>query len=481
MLCHLLHNPGQTVAMAARVMLHLEVAFCGGSQFTPELLQHTARPGKQRIENSTRIACLIARSGNTRPALQHCLRLHAPHYTRPANMASLLRRSVSLAPARRAFSTSTPRLASLQWDRNNSELLADTVPEYPYGPPTLYKQSRRGLYGEQRIRFGNNVSVKGKNKSRRSWRPNIVMKRLFSKALNRHVQVRVSSRVLRTMDKLGGLDEYLLGEKETRIRELGESGWWLRWAIMQTSTVKKRFAAERIALGLPADPEELRIEEEDAEAILAASIPDAEIADLTLEQDADPNLEPEPLVSEVLAEDDVFQVEQSKNLPPLRFRVARNKYIMLTEQGWRSLTPSPVTLAKQEKIAKDEIRRGLSELRSELLADKLEQVRTQLKTKEVEYKVVVAADGTETPSTGEKSHNSRLETRTRPMTEEEVESVQAELETMLKRGVKAEIERIVREKYELPIRTLQARQEQRRLRKIERKAEDKIVEEPIAI
>ena len=121
-------------------------------------------------------------------------------------MASVLRRSCSLAPARRAFSTSTPRLASLQWDRNNKEVLADTVPEYPYGAPTLYKQSRYGLYGEQRIRFGNNVSTKGKNKSRRSWRPNILNKRLFSKALNRHVQIRVSSRVLRTIDKLGGLD-----------------------------------------------------------------------------------------------------------------------------------------------------------------------------------------------------------------------------------------------------------------------------------
>ena len=392
-------------------------------------------------------------------------------------MASILRRSCSLAPARRAFSTSTPRLASLQWDRNNSEVLADTVPEYPYGPPTLYKQSRRGLYGEQRIRFGNNVSVKGKNKSRRSWRPNIMMKRLFSKALNRHVQVRVSSRVLRTMDKLGGLDEYLLGEKETRIRELGESGWWLRWAIMQTNTIKKRFAAERRALGLPVDSEELRIEEEDVEAVLAASIPDAEIAELTLEQDADPNLEPEPLVSEVLAEDDVFQVEQSKDLPPLRFRVARNKYIMLTEQGWRSLTPSPVTLTKQERLAKDKIRQGLSEYRTQLLANKLDEVRDQLREKQVQYTVEVAADGSETTSIdGTPQLNSSLETRTRPMTEEEIRSIEAEMDAVLKREVKAQVERLVQEKYELPMRKMQARKERSRLEKLEQKPEDKLVE-----
>jgi ribosomal protein L28 len=347
----------------------------------------------------------------------------------------------------------------------------------PYGPPTLYKQSRRGLYGEQRIRFGNNVSVKGKNKSRRSWRPNIMMKRLFSKALNRHVQVRVSSRVLRTMDKLGGLDEYLLGEKETRIRELGESGWWLRWAIMQTNTVKNRFAAERRALGLPDSPEELRIEEEDAEAVLAASIPDAEIAELTLEQDADPDLEPEPLVSEVLAEDDVFQVEQSKDLPPLRFRVARNKYIMLTEDGWRALTPSPVTLAKQELLAKEKIRQELSEYRIRLLADKLEDVRTELKNKFVKYTVEVAADGSEVKSVGGSSQSgSMLETRTRPMTEEEIASVEAELETMHKRSVKAQIERMVQDKYEYPIRKMQARKERKLLERREGKPEDKLVE-----
>lgn len=254
-------------------------------------------------------------------------------------MASLLRRNCSLAPARRAFSTSTPRLASLQWFRNDPEALADTVPEYPHGPALLYKQSNQGLYGGQRIRFGNNVSVKGKNKSRRSWRPNILNRRLFSKALNRHVQVRVSARVLRTIDKLGGLDEYLLGEKETRIRELGESGWWLRWAIMQTPRIKSRFAAERKALGLPATPEELSIEEEDAEAVLEASTPDAEIAELTLSEEADPNAEPEPLVSPVIAEDDAFQIEQSKDLPPLRFRVGPNKHIELTEQGWRTAKP----------------------------------------------------------------------------------------------------------------------------------------------
>jgi ribosomal protein L28 len=404
-------------------------------------------------------------------------------------MASLLRRSCSLAPARRAFSTSTPRLASLQWDRNNSEVLADTVPEYPYGAPTLYKQSRYGLYGEQRIRFGNNVSTKGKNKSRRSWRPNILNKRLFSKALNRHVQIRVSSRVLRTIDKLGGLDEYLLGEKETRIRELGESGWWLRWAIMQTTTIKKRFAAQRIALGLPADSEELRIEEEDAEAVVAASIPDAEIAELTLAEDADPELEPESFVSEALAEDDVFQVEQSDNLKPLRFRVARNKYIMLTAQGWQSLTPSPAMLAKNEQLKKDKYRQNLAQHRAMLLNAKIEALRKQLSKHKVEYTVEVAADGAETTSDdGSSQPKPSLETRTRLMTEEEIEEVVAEVKPIFKREVKSRIDRLIQEKYENPIRKLQALKDQKRLEKrekrekAEKESEDSLVEaEPVVV
>lgn len=399
-------------------------------------------------------------------------------------MASLLRRSASLAPARRAFSTSTPRLASLQWDRNNRENLADTLPEYPYGAPQLYKQSRSGLYGGQRIRFGNNVSEKGKNKSRRSWRPNILNRRLFSKALNRHVQVRVSARVLRTIDKLGGLDEYLLGEKEARIRELGESGWWLRWAIMQTNTVKNRFAAERIALGLPADVEEMRIEEEDAEAVLAASTPDAEIAELTLEEDADIDLEAEPLVSDTLAEDDVFQIEQSKDLPPLKFRVGRNKYIMLTENGWRSLTPSP---KKQELLAKEKIREKLKSFQEITFNGRMSGINTEMhraarsaiaeevqKRLEARLKASTNADGSSKPSTNKTTrlHPQEYE-RIRADVEESLKSVRADAEGMLKGTMKKELERLVQAEYERPA----LEKEQRRIARAEkRKLEQKLEE-----
>jgi len=63
--------------------------------------------------------------------------------------------------------------------------------------------------------------------------------------------LRITTRVLRTVDKVGGLDEYLLGEKAGRIKELGMGGWKLRWRIMQTEAVKERFRKQRELMGLP--------------------------------------------------------------------------------------------------------------------------------------------------------------------------------------------------------------------------------------
>ncbi|KAH8590314.1 ribosomal L28 family-domain-containing protein [Bisporella sp. PMI_857] len=149
----------------------------------------------------------------------------------------------------RAFSHTTRTLAKSTKQRLLSEHTA--VPTYPYGPSQIYKQSNFGLYGTQKIRFGNMVSEKNEIKTRRFWRPNVHSKRLWSSALNTFVRIRVTTRVLRTIDKVGGLDEYLLGEKRARIRELGMAGWKLRWRIMQTEAVKRRFAAQRVSLGLP--------------------------------------------------------------------------------------------------------------------------------------------------------------------------------------------------------------------------------------
>jgi len=124
------------------------------------------------------------------------------------------------------------------------------LPEYPYGPSRWYKQSNFGLYGGLKISSGNNVSEKTETKTRRKWRPNVQMKRLYSHALDRYVRVKVATRVLRTIDKSGGLDEYLVGEKPARIKELGMKGWALRCKVMETTWWKQRQIQEREQYGL---------------------------------------------------------------------------------------------------------------------------------------------------------------------------------------------------------------------------------------
>jgi large subunit ribosomal protein L28 len=171
----------------------------------------------------------------------------------PRLSTSLLSSTSSLTLSARAFSTSTPCLA-----KSSAKKLAElhaNIPPYPHGASTFYKQSNFGLYGHSKIRFGNMVSHKNEIKTRRHWRPNVHQKRLWSPALGKFLRLRVTTRVLRTIDKCGGLDEYLLGETKGRIKELGMGGWKLRWRLLQTEKVKERFRQQRIALGLPADGE----------------------------------------------------------------------------------------------------------------------------------------------------------------------------------------------------------------------------------
>ncbi|KAI2626883.1 hypothetical protein GGS21DRAFT_529638 [Xylaria nigripes] len=150
------------------------------------------------------------------------------------------------------------------------------LPDYPYGPFYTYKQRNEGLYGNSKIRFGNVVAAKYKNKSRTTWLPNRHTKRLWSPSLNAFIRTRMTASILHTIDRLGGIDEYLLGSKAKRIKELGPAGWALRWKIMQTDAVKARFAAQRAALGLPPKdseptpvlPDELAVEGLNAETVL---------------------------------------------------------------------------------------------------------------------------------------------------------------------------------------------------------------------
>lgn len=58
---------------------------------------------------------------------------------------------------------------------------------------------------------GNNVPFSLK-KTRRRFLPNIQSKRVYVPELDQHVQIRMSTRAMRTMDKKGGLMNYLRDE-----------------------------------------------------------------------------------------------------------------------------------------------------------------------------------------------------------------------------------------------------------------------------
>lgn len=81
----------------------------------------------------------------------------------------------------------------------------------------VMNRARRGLYAGRHIGFGNKVSEDGGNKSRRTWKPNVHYKRLFSHILDGLIRVRVSTHALKCIDKAGGIDEYLLQTPDQKL------------------------------------------------------------------------------------------------------------------------------------------------------------------------------------------------------------------------------------------------------------------------
>ncbi|ORX52014.1 hypothetical protein DM01DRAFT_235485, partial [Hesseltinella vesiculosa] len=79
-----------------------------------------------------------------------------------------------------------------------------------------FKRAQRGLFGGKHIQFGNNNPF-SKKKTRRNWLPNVQTKKIYSDALQRFFQLKVTTAVLRTIDKKGGLDKYLLETKDKNL------------------------------------------------------------------------------------------------------------------------------------------------------------------------------------------------------------------------------------------------------------------------
>jgi len=83
----------------------------------------------------------------------------------------------------------------------------------------LFRRAQRGLYGGKKRRTGNTISFSHR-KTRRIWLPNVQVKNLHSDLLQETFSVRLTTHVLRCIDKYGGLDNYLLFTKPDKMDSL---------------------------------------------------------------------------------------------------------------------------------------------------------------------------------------------------------------------------------------------------------------------
>lgn len=80
-----------------------------------------------------------------------------------------------------------------------------------------FKRAYRGLYGNRMIQFGNKISF-AENKTRRTWKPNVQKKSMYSETLGRMLRFRMTTYVMRCIRKAGGLDEYLINTKNSELK-----------------------------------------------------------------------------------------------------------------------------------------------------------------------------------------------------------------------------------------------------------------------
>jgi large subunit ribosomal protein L28 len=78
--------------------------------------------------------------------------------------------------------------------------------------------SRRCDITGKGVLAGNNVSH-AMNKTRRRFLPNVQQTSMLSDALGRSVKLRLSTRAIRTIEKNGGLDSYLLGTADAKLTD----------------------------------------------------------------------------------------------------------------------------------------------------------------------------------------------------------------------------------------------------------------------
>ena len=76
--------------------------------------------------------------------------------------------------------------------------------------------ARRCDFTGKAVQAGNNVSH-ANNRTRRRFLPNLQETSLFSDALDQLVQIRVSTNAIRTIEKRGGIDAFLLSTSNDKL------------------------------------------------------------------------------------------------------------------------------------------------------------------------------------------------------------------------------------------------------------------------
>ena len=102
-------------------------------------------------------------------------------------------------------------------------------------------RSRRGLYDGKDIGTGNNVSFSMKA-TKRTFKPNVFTKRVYSEILDDMIQFHLTTSTLRSIDKAGGLDNYLLHPRRNFTE--GE-GYEIKKKILKRLKNQERYARKQ--------------------------------------------------------------------------------------------------------------------------------------------------------------------------------------------------------------------------------------------
>lgn len=92
-----------------------------------------------------------------------------------------------------------------------------------------------------------------KNSSRRTWKPNVQQKSLWLSAAGKHVRLPVTTTALRTIDKAGGLDSFLLNTKPAKLDPAARAlrDWLVGWNAAKTQLFGSGRGGEAAAASPP--------------------------------------------------------------------------------------------------------------------------------------------------------------------------------------------------------------------------------------